>query len=91
MTTNAVWFKIDGDRVAQSFADAIGKLDNAGGELALDLSSVRRIDPAALGALEKLAAAASGKSVKVELSRVNADVYKVLKLVKLAPQFSFLS
>jgi anti-anti-sigma regulatory factor len=70
-------------------AQALAKLDGASREVALDLSSVRRIDPSAIGALEKLAGAADEKAVKVALRGVHVDVYKVLKLVKLTPRFSF--
>jgi anti-anti-sigma regulatory factor len=52
---------------------------------------VRRIDAAALGALQKLAALADQKAVKVVLSGVNVDIYKVLKLMRLEPRFSFLA
>jgi anti-anti-sigma regulatory factor len=90
MTMSAVWLKIDPERVAQTLQEAVGKLDGAGGEVVLDFSSVRRIDPAAIGAMEKLAAAAGEKAVKVALCGVNVDVYKVLKLVKLTARFSFL-
>jgi len=66
----------------ETLQDALGKLDNAKGELVLDFSSVRRIDSSEVRALENLAKAAEEKSVKVALSGVNVDVYKVLKLVK---------
>ena len=89
MTVNAVWLKIDGERVAQTLQEALGKLDGAGGEVVLDFSSVRRIDPSAIGTLEKLAGVADDKAVKVALCGVNVDVYKVLKLMKLAPRFTF--
>ncbi len=90
MTMNAVWLKIDPERVARSVEEAVGKLDSAGGELVLDFSSVRRIDPSAIGAMEKLAAVAGEKGVKVALCGVTVEVYKVLKLVKLTARFSFL-
>src|ERR1039458_4797910 len=48
---------------------------------------VRRIDSSELRALENLAKVAEEKSVKVALSGVNVDVYKVLKLVKLRWHF----
>jgi anti-anti-sigma regulatory factor len=67
----------------------LAKLDGAGGEVVVDFSSVRRIDPSAIGAMEKLAGAADEKAVKVALRGVHVDVYKVLKLVKLTPRFSF--
>jgi len=89
MTMNAVWLKIDPERVAEALHEALEKLDSAGGELVLDFSSVRRIDPGAIGVMEKLAAAAGEKAVKVALCGVNVEVYKVLKLVKLAARFSF--
>ncbi len=63
---------------------------NGGGELVLDFAAVQRIDPRALMALERLASAASDARTRLVLRRVNVDVYKVLKLVKLAPRLSFL-
>ena len=71
--------------------EALVKLDGAQGELVLDFSSVRRLDAHSLEVMEQLAILAAGKSVKVVLRGVNAEVYKVLKLVKLAPRFSFLT
>jgi anti-anti-sigma regulatory factor len=68
---------------------ALAKLDGAGGEVVLDFSSVRRIDPSAIGAMERLAGAADDKAVKIAVRGVHVDVYKVLKLVKLTPRFSF--
>ena len=53
------------------------------GEAILDFSSVRRIDPSALQAMEEFVRIADDKAVKVVLRGVNVDVYKVLKLVKL--------
>lgn len=67
---------------------AAGKLDVAG-ELVLDFSSVRRIDSSAVRALEEFARIADEKSAKVVVRGVSVDVYKVLKLVKLARRFSF--
>ena len=87
----AEWLKIDAERVVPGLQQAGEKLDKDGGEMVLDFSSVRRIDPSALREMEKLAAVAYAKSVKVGLRGVNIDVYKVLKLVKLAPRFTFLN
>ncbi len=87
----AVWVKIDEERVVQALQEAEEKLDSVEGEVALDFSSVRRIDPAALGALEVFVDIADDKGVKVLLRGVNVGVYKVLKLVKLASRFSFVS
>lgn len=85
----AVLLKIDGERVAHALREACEKLDVADGEMVLDFSTVRRIDPSALGAMEKLAGTADDKAIKVLLRGVNVDIYKVLKLVRLAPRFSF--
>ena len=57
----------------------------------MDFSSVRRIDSNALVAMEELAGMADQKAVKVVLRGVNVDIYRVLKLMKLAPRFSFLN
>jgi anti-anti-sigma regulatory factor len=75
--------------VNELIQEALAKLDGAGGRVVLDFSSIRRIDPSAIGAMEKLAGVADEKAVKVALCGVNVDVYKVLKLVKLTPRFSF--
>jgi anti-anti-sigma regulatory factor len=91
MATNAVWLKIDEERLIPALQDAREKLDGADGKVVLDFSSVRRIDAGALAAMEKLAGTADEKAVKVVLRGVNVDVYKVLKLVKLSPRFSFLT
>lgn len=85
------WVKIDGHRVMGALHEAGQNLDSAQGELVLDFSSVTRIDPGALQEMEKLAGLADEKAIKVGLRGVNIDIYKVLKLMKLAPRFSFLT
>jgi len=89
MTMTALLLNVDEESVALALQEAGRKLDNTQGEAILDFSSVRRMDPAALRALEEFARLADKRSVKVVLSCVNVDVYKVLKLVKLTRQFSF--
>ena len=91
MAMMGVWVKIDEERVVQALQEAGEKLDSVEGEVALDFSSVRRIDPSALSALEEFAGLADDKGVKVVLRGVNVGVYKVLKLVKLTSRFSFVS
>jgi anti-anti-sigma regulatory factor len=86
-----VRFKVDGVSVVQALQEAGKKLDSADGEVVFDFSSVRRIDPSGLREMEKLADIAEDKAVKVVLRGVNIDIYKVLKLVKLAPRFGFLA
>ncbi len=91
MTTSAEWLQIDGERVVPALQAAGETLDSTQGGVVLDFSSVRRIDPSGLRAMEKLAGAADEKAVKVVLRGVNVDIYKVLKLVKLTSRFSFLT
>jgi anti-anti-sigma regulatory factor len=91
MPMNTVSLKIDGDRVAHALQEALEKLDGGGSEMVLDFSSVRRIDPSALRAMEGLASTAGDKDAKIVLRGVNVDIYKVLKLTKLARRFSFLT
>jgi anti-anti-sigma regulatory factor len=91
MAMIAVWPKIDEDCVVQALRDACENVDKADGELVLDFSSVCRIDPSALRAMEKLADTADDKAVKVVLHGVNIDIYKVLKLVDLTRGFSFVT
>ena len=86
-----MWLKVDGERTEQALQEAVTALDTAEGEVVLDFSSVERVDASALRVLETLAGKADGKAVKVVLGGVNVSVYKTLKLMKLAPRFSFLS
>jgi anti-anti-sigma regulatory factor len=91
MATNAICLSVDGERLAHALREAREKLDSAQGEVVLDFSSVQRIDPGAIRAMEHLADAADGNGTKLFLSNVSVDIYKVLKLMKLSPRFSFRS
>jgi anti-anti-sigma regulatory factor len=91
MAMIAVWLKIDEKRIVQALQEAEEELDSVEGEMALDLSSLRRIDPNALRAMEEFADIADTKGVKVVLRGVDVGVYKVLKLVNLASRFSYVS
>jgi anti-anti-sigma regulatory factor len=86
-----VFLNVDEERFVPVLQEAGGNLDCAQGEAILDLSSVRRIDSSALQAMEEFARIADDKAVKIVLRGVNVDVYKVLKLVKLAHRFSFVN
>ena len=86
---SAVVRKIDGDRVDDCLLEACAKVDIGKGETVLDFSSVRRVDAKALRAMEELANLADAKAIKIGLRGVNVEIYKVLKLVKLAPRFRF--
>jgi anti-anti-sigma regulatory factor len=91
MSTISAFLKIDPERVADGLQAAGAKLEGAPVETILDFSSVLRIDPRALRAMEELARVADEKAVKIGLRGVNVEIYKVLKLVKLASRFSFLT
>ncbi len=92
MTTNSMCIELEPEGVAHALRhEAVDKVNCAETEVVLDFSSVLRIDPNAVGALEELAALADGRSVKVVLQAVSTDIYKVLKLVGLTRRFSFLS
>src|ERR1700741_144893 len=85
------WLSIDERCVGPALQDAVEKLDGRGGEAVVNFSAVWRLDPTALRAMEEFVGAADEKGVNVVLRGVSVDVYKVLKLTKLASRFSFSS
>lgn len=89
MATIAMQLRIKGERIVPDLEEACERLDSAEGEMILDFSSVRQIDASAMRAMERLAAAADDNSTKLVLRGTSINVYKVLKLMKLAPRFSF--
>jgi anti-anti-sigma regulatory factor len=91
MAKITVFLNVDETRVVPALREAGEKLDGTEGEVALDFSSVHRIDSSALRAMEELARIADENNVKVALRGVNVDLYKVLKLVKLTRRFSFVN
>ena len=80
MTTDVAWIE-----------DAIERLNRGESKVFLDFASVLRIDGSALRALEELAGVADARSARVVLRAVHPDVYRVLKELKLADRFSFLT
>ncbi len=91
MATIAAFRKLDQEHAALTLREAGEKLDGTDREMVLDLSELRRIDSATLRALEDFIRIADEKSVRVVLSSVNLDVYKVLKLVKLTSRFGWVN
>jgi anti-anti-sigma regulatory factor len=65
------------------------RLASADGVLAIDLTSVRRVDAQVIQRLEELVSQAEGRGIKVTLRGVRVDHYKVFTLVKLATRFAF--
>lgn len=81
--------KIDAQHLVESLRAARKKLDGVNVETVLDFTSVLRIDPSALCEMEALATLAEETNDKICLLHVNVEIYKVLKLAKLAPRFNF--
>lgn len=85
----ATRLETDKECVIEALQQAKEKLSGVDGKVALDLSSVRRIDASALRALESLAEAADARGAKVLLRGVDIDVHKVLMLMNLGSRFVF--
>jgi anti-anti-sigma regulatory factor len=81
--------KLDEASPLQLLQEAENNLASAEGEVTVDFSAVRRIDAGVIQAIEQLANHADDKGFKVAFRGVDVNVYKVLKLVKLAGRFSF--
>lgn len=91
MAMTVVLLKIEEEHVLQSLQETVEKLDSIEDEVVLDFTSVRRIGASAVRGLEDFASRAEDKGVRVVLSGVHIGIYKVLKLVNLAPRFFFVS
>lgn len=89
MAETAEWMKLDETHAIQTLHVTRDKLESAHGEVEIDCSAMRRLDSGTLRVLEELADKADAKTVKLVTRGVNVDVYKVLKLVRLASRFSF--
>lgn len=68
---------------------ACAKLGDGTIEIDVDCSSVMRVDAGALNALQGLAESAESKGTRITLRGVNVELYKVLKVMRLARRFSF--
>jgi anti-anti-sigma regulatory factor len=88
MATLSSILRIEGDRTAECLAEVVGRLDSCRGEIVLDISEMRRIDSKVLKILEELASSAEARGLTIRLHGTNIDVYKVLKLTKLASRFN---
>lgn len=85
----AVIRKLEEPSLVEALHQICQDLQAAGGEILLDFSAVPRLDSRSLAALQALAAVADAKPAKVVLRGVAVEIYKVLTLMKLTPQFSF--
>jgi len=91
MAMIAECLKTDGEPAAQVLRKAREQLAHADGEIVLQFAGVHRLAPNEIQMMEELAAVADQESIKIGLRGVNVGIYKVLKLVRLAPRFSFLT
>jgi anti-anti-sigma regulatory factor len=91
MAMSPGWLNIDERCLVPALRDAVENLDGTNGDAVLNFSSVCRLDPTALRAMEEFVGVADEKGIKVVLHGVSVGVYKVLKLTKLASRFSFSS
>jgi anti-anti-sigma regulatory factor len=89
--TISEWLVMDESHLVHGFQQAVQALNEFQNDVVLDFSSVCRIDTAAIREMHKLAGVAEEHSVRVGLRGINVDIYRVLKLVKLASRFSFLT
>ncbi len=90
MTMTKMFLEIQSDNLVECLIGARDRLNGAA-ETILDFSSIERIDSQALRAMEELLDRADDRSAKIALQGVNVGIYKVLKLVRLAPRLSFLT
>jgi anti-anti-sigma regulatory factor len=91
MVMSIVSLKVNGDELVAALQEAGEKLERMQGDMILDFSSVRRIDPASLRAMAEFVDTADEKAVNVILRSVDIDVYRVLKLARLTQRFSLVS
>jgi len=71
--------------------EAMEKVRSWDAEVIVDFDSLPRIDASVVDAVEELASLAGDRSCRVLLRAVNADVYRVLKQLKLSERFGFLN
>lgn len=89
MENVAVQIAIDPQRVEAALEEARTMLDKTDGELILDLATVPRLAARDLRSLERLAAVADERGVRIVLRGAGSSLYKVLKLMKLSSRFLF--
>lgn len=89
MPVQSVLLEPNKAQLAATLQRTVEMLNGGDSETVLDFSTVDRVDPTELKLMEKLAALAVEKSVKVALRAVNVGVYKTLKLANLTGRFSF--
>ena len=89
MATTAASLSVSAGHFLPLLAEARQQLDSGAKEILLDFSSIRRIDAPGLRALEDFIRVADEKGAKLTLRAVDVEVYKVLKLQKLAGRVAY--
>ena len=77
--------------LVQALQEAGEKLDGAEGEVVLDFSSVRRIDPSAVRALEELAGMADDKGRQGSVARRQRRCLQSAQAGEAGARFSFVN
>ncbi len=89
ITMSSVQHEFETKRFLESLLQAKEQLCGTATEMVMDLSAVRRIDPEVIKQLEELVSVAKSRKIRLVLRGVSVDIYKVLKLMKLSAQFSY--
>lgn len=89
--TSIMSLKVDEERMVATLQQVGANLENTVGDVIVDFSDVHRVNPAALDALAEFVDTADEKCVNVVLRGVSVDVYRVLKLARLAQRFSLVN
>ena len=90
MPNIAVMVKVD-EAMGPLLHAAEDKLSGEVSEVLVDMSAVRRVNASAVGALQAFLELAEVRGIRVGLRGVHVEVYKVLKLVKLASRLTFVN
>jgi len=85
----AIPLKISEASVASNLQEVKAKLQGSDRQIAIDFSSVSRIDAHAVRELKEIALFAEEREVTVHIHGANVEVYKVLKLLALTSRFTF--
>ncbi|HSU66740.1 MAG TPA: STAS domain-containing protein [Tepidisphaeraceae bacterium] len=90
MSTSAIPLKMTPEHLVELLrGEALEQVRRGQPGAVLDFSGVTRIDAGAIKGLEDLARLAEESNVPLQLRGVGIEVYRVLKLLKLAEKLSF--
>jgi anti-anti-sigma regulatory factor len=90
-TSNALFRKIDMDCTCDRLRQVLVDIHTTVSDAVLDFSSVQKLATRDLEVLQEIVLLAEERGVKIALCGVNAKIYKVLKLARLAQRFGFVT